>query len=113
LRSARLNDINMSNMKPKSHKAALRQVIEKGSVRFDRVEDVKFWLTPENKIFLVRGEMVGVPFLNGSVVVSIDNPEFELSEAVKERCRTLLKQQRQIRQGWPTPEEEKDAWNWS
>jgi hypothetical protein len=91
----------------------LPNTVENGSVKFDMVEDVEFWLTPLNKIFLIHNKTVIFPALRGTTIVSYDNPHFHPGEKVTARVRIVLNKQHQIRLGWLTAEEEKDAWTFN
>lgn len=96
-------------------KSKLSSPVEGDSVRFHHIGKIEFWVTPLNKIFLIVDGRTVFPSLNGSTLVTFDVPElsYTLSDKVKEKCRTLLKKQRQIRQGWTTFEEDNEAWTWS
>ena len=79
-----------------------------GSTRFHKVGEVEFWLTPMNCVFLVIGPRQVFPSLQGTVV-RFDDPNFRPDHQVMEDLRRILRKQREIRQGWPTIEEDENA----
>ena len=84
-----------------------------GSACFHRVGQVEFWLTPLNRVFLVIGEHQVFPSLQGGSVVKFDDPTYVPEDKVLEDLRRILRKQREIRQDWPTPEEDAVAYEFS
>lgn len=87
---------------------------ETGSVLFNRVGDVEFWMTAINRIFLMMpdGKIV-FPTLQGAVL-RYDEPHFKTTAEVEVKLRQVLQKQREVRMNhWHDPEEEAIAWQWS
>lgn len=61
---------------------------------------VEFWLTPINRVFLVVGERVVFPVLQGASLIRFDDPRFTVSGAVEADLLRILRKQRDVRRGW-------------
>jgi hypothetical protein len=95
-------------------KKRLTKFEEAGSVRFDKVGDVEFWLTAINRVFLLMpGGKVVFPSLQGSVL-RYDEPNFKAEPEVEAKLTDKLRKQREIRmEHWVNPEEEELAWQYN
>lgn len=74
--------------------------IELGSVRFHRISDYEFWLTPSNKIFVKHGKNLSFPSIGRNGVLQFDSPRFNVPTAVAKDLAERLKKQRQLRLNW-------------
>lgn len=78
-------------------KSKVRQIAERGSVKFHKIGKIEFWLTPLNKIFILTpDERVITPTLSVTGVVFDDNT-FEPSQEVIAWLEKTLKIQRTVR----------------
>jgi len=73
---------------------------ELGSVKFHQVDDVEFWMTGINRVFLKWRGLIIAPCLQGGSIVRYDDTNFTPSEAVESEVLRILRKQRDIRQTW-------------
>jgi hypothetical protein len=90
-----------------------QQAPKDGSTRFHHIGEIEFWLTPLNRIFLIFQKRLVFPSLQGGSIVKFDDPTFLAPAGVAEFLHKVLRKQRDIRQGWPSPEEDEVAYAFS
>ena len=71
-----------------------------GSTCFHRVGEVEFWLTPQNKIFLIHEGRTIFPSLQGTRILNFDDPMFHAADKVGADLLRIMRKQHQLRQGW-------------